>query len=162
MTQNEILDLIKRHQPIFTVVNDQDIREDVFTTDNLYYLDDGKTLRCIDKGTLRVSNFEFNKLFNNSEDAKEYAKFGFIYRTEKFPYIPYEEAIEHKYQLKDYLYFMAHDGLWWYIVYDDNKFHLYKKDDFWDDWHCYEVPDTREGYQEILELAVKQFNGVED
>ena len=34
MKQSEILDLIKRHQPIFAVVNDQDIREYVFTTEN--------------------------------------------------------------------------------------------------------------------------------
>lgn len=160
MKQSEILDLIKRHQPIFAVVNDQDIRKDIFTTENLYYLDDGKTLRCIDKGTLRVSNFEFNKLFDNEEDAKEYAKFGFIYRTEKFPYMPYEEAVNYKGNLEDVLQFRGPQDDY-FIRHLTGIFRLYSYT-YRGTNSIYEVPDTREGYKEILEVAVKKFYGDED
>lgn len=110
---------------------------------------------CIDVVTANLSDIallgEVN-VFETEDKAKEFLKYGNITRTEKFPYVGWEEFIDN-----DRVVFYDKNGIRYVLkTYFDG---IYLEDTFSQKQLIYLSPITRENYHKALDLCVKLFKG---
>lgn len=104
--------------------------------------------------------FGYENVFETEEEAKEYLKYGNITRTEKFPYISWEELNKDFQNFKNGTYIVAKYQYLFSLNIEVNKpiisqIILVTNDE------DYKWNYSKENYHKALDLAVKLFKGEE-
>lgn len=105
----------------------------------------------------KIYAIRLDDLFETEEEAKEYLKYGNVTRTEKFPYVSWEEfckgeqiVFTGKNDEKFVMFRYNLDARHPFIVINAERSN---------EWCRFKEPLTRENYHKALDLAVKLFKG---
>lgn len=145
ISEERLKELINVPKPVYWVVKDE-IRIMTFKSIPTYWINHWEDYS--------------NSMFETKEEAEEYLEFGNITKTEKFPYVSWEEFNKvSSFAFESEERIMLEVAIWFNNESADDIKTI--KITSLNDWNiCYfEQPLTRENYHKALDLCVKLWKG---